>query len=292
MIRFEKRKGEKKMLKQNIQSGIFWLLGGIIFVGAFVVKSLLNGSCIKPEFIRDKVLAAISFLNGSQKEMAKRKKELLRTEKKLWELKSARTYEKVFERAAMPIQTLLGLANYPTDTFSKEKMDYYLWDVITNPLADAVKKSNGKIENGILELPVQGNFREEEVKQKIEKLSAQELDRYVRENNHKISGGEIAFKKREVVRELGSILNELESFRQAEKLQEDDIGRLAEKVQGILVKNEIYPMFSNDNRLRPELKKRFSQANKYTMPYPGLFIKSNGVWDVLGAYIGMDDCEV
>lgn len=77
-------------------------------------------------------------------------------------------------------------------------------------------------------------------------------------------------------------------------MQKDDIGRLAKEVQDILEKNGIFPMFSNDDRLlpQPELKKRFSQVNEYTMPYPGLFIKSNGAWDVLGAYVGMDDCEV
>lgn len=50
-------------------------------------------------------------------------------------------------------------------------------------------------------------------------------------------------------------------------------------------------MSARDERLKPELKKRFVPLNQYSIKYPGFFIKWGDDWEVLGSYIGMDDWE-
>ncbi len=221
------------------------------------------------------------------------REKLLQTERKLWEAEEAAApYEKLFEGMALPLQKLLGLAHCPWQSMSKEKADYYIWDVVTNPLLDAVKRAKGKIEQGNLCLPKpEKPFEEEKVRQDIQQLSERQVQQYIRENELQISSREIAFQKTGAVRELGIVVKTLEDFARDRQATEDDLKKQAQNVQSILERHGIYPMFAKDGRLNPKLRKRFSPANEYSIKYPGLFIKREGGWEVLGANIGMDDAE-
>lgn len=216
--------------------------------------------------------------------------ELLRTEKRLWEIKMLSPYEKIFERSAMSFQILLGLANVSLDTLTGERRDYYMWDMILHPLVNAVKDGGGTISGGSLVMPDSGKtFAQEEMRQRISRMNAQELEGYLQENNKRIGAGEIAGQKMRAVSGLGSVIERLQELERKKAVTDEDIRAIAQKVQALLEDNGIYPMMAKDSRLGVQLKKQFIPPKKHALRYPGLFIRWGNEWEVLGANVGMDD---
>lgn len=217
---------------------------------------------------------------------------LLVSERRLWELEQEQPYERLFEQSALPLQMLLGLAAVSETMRNQEQMDYYLKDVIAEPLISAVKKAGGKTQHGRIILPeVPKTFAAEQKKTAIETLSQQEIEAYIRENDLRIQAGRIALQKAAAARELGDVVNTMERFMQAvdhgcDRVQM--IGAQADSVAHILEKHGIYPMFAGDKRLGPDVRKRFGAGGEHSLRYPGLLIQRDGVWEVLGANIGMD----
>lgn len=217
---------------------------------------------------------------------------LLQTEKRLWEIKMLSPYEKIFERSAMSLQLLMGLANVSLDTLTQERRDYYMWDMILHPLVNAVRYGGGRIAGDELVIPDTGAaFAGEEIRQRISKMDIQELERYLQENNKRIRSGEIAERKTRVVRGLGSIIEKLQKLEQKNNVTDEEVRGMAEKVRVLLEDNGIYPMMAQDDRLKPQLRKQFIPLKKHALRYPGLFIRWGNEWEVLGANIGMDDWE-
>lgn len=271
-----------------------------IFIGCFLAGILVwnkKKKNAKPE-VSDKIESGnrrnLQYKDEKEDREAILREKLLLQERKLWEIKSAASYEKFFDRSVMSIQILLGLANVSVDEMDGEKKDYYIWDNVLEPLKDAMKACGAKIGEGGLVLSEQkADFKEKEIRENIGRLSRQELERYIQENEQQICAGKIVFCKAGVVSELGYVIKELEEFRSSgTKIRETDLKKLAQKVRSVLERNGLYPMFAKDERLSPELRRRFSPVNEYSVRYPGLFVKTDDKWEVLGANIGMDDCGV
>ncbi len=216
---------------------------------------------------------------------------LLGTEKKLWEIREAEPYEVFFDRCMLPLQNLLGLAAPAAGKLPEETRTYYLRDVIAGRLGSVLKNSGGSVRGQVLLLPGQKeSFPEEKTREQIRNLSVMELEKYIRENELRIAAGEIALRKKRIVTQLGGVLEQLSGpDAGADKERAADA---AGRVRAVLEQNGIYPMFAGDDRLAgyPGLRRRFMPPDSYGLRYPGLFIEQNGVPEVLGAGIGMDDC--
>lgn len=228
-------------------------------------------------------------------DLDKLKEKLLQTEERLWEIESKEEYEKFFHKTAMPLQVLLGLAEVSLDTLTEERIVYYMWEVIANPLMKAVEQGNGKILNGKLVLSCSKNkFNMERVKRDIENLEKEDLENNIQKNERRLEAGMVVFQKVGVVQGLGGVLEELNGLERNGLVDEKVVRGLAQNVQRLLEENRIYPMFASDRRLvsYPELRKRYIPLNENSIRYPGLFIERDGELEVFGGNIGMDDCEL
>lgn len=216
---------------------------------------------------------------------------LLEVEQKLWEIESKSGYEKFFHRVVMPLQVLLGLSAVSLDTLGEERAVYYIWEVIANPLIQAVEQANGTVENGKLMLSLsKGKFDSGRVKKEIEGFGKNKLENYIKENEQRLELGAVVFQKVGVVQGLGGILEEIRGLEQNCLVEENVVHGLAQRLLQLFEENRIYPMFADDRRLvsYPELRKRFIPLNENSIRYPGLFIEREGVLEVFGSNIGMN----
>ncbi len=270
---------------------VFLLVGAALLIGSGGRVQEKKRADIQPKNRqRENELqkTAVKKEQGTQERIEK----LLSTERSLWELEQERPYERLFEQSALPLQMLLGLAAVSEGMLDQEKIDYYLKDVIAEPLISAVKNAGGKTRRGIIILPENAKtFAAERKKEAIEKLSMQEIEAYTRENELRMQAGRIALQKAAAARELGGVVNAMELFVQAAHNGRDRarmVGAQADSVAHILEKHGIYPMFAGDQRLGADVRKRFGTAGEHSLRYPGLLIQRDGAWEVLGANIGMD----
>ncbi|MCI9123330.1 MAG: hypothetical protein HFH35_04500 [Eubacterium sp.] len=274
-----------------VLAAVFLLVGAALLIGSGGRVQEKKRADIQPKNRqRENELqkTAVKKEQGTQERIEK----LLSTERSLWELEQERPYERLFEQSALPLQMLLGLAAVSEGMLDQEKIDYYLKDVIAEPLISAVKNAGGKTRHGIIILPENAKtFAAELKKEAIEKLSMQEIEAYTRENELRMQAGRIALQKAAAARELGGVVNAMELFVQAAHNGRDRarmVGAQADSVAHILEKHGIYPMFAGDQRLGADVRKRFGTAGEHSLRYPGLLIQRDGAWEVLGANIGMD----
>ena len=274
-----------------VLAAVFLLVGAALLIGSGGRVQEKKRADIQPKNRqRENELqkTAVKKEQGTQERIEK----LLSTERSLWELEQERPYERLFEQSALPLQMLLGLAAVSEGMLDQEKIDYYLKDVIAEPLISAVKNAGGKTRRGIIILPENAKtFAAERKKEAIEKLSMQEIEAYTRENELQMQAGRIALQKAAAARELGGVVNAMELFVQAAHNGRDRarmVGAQADSVAHILEKHGIYPMFAGDQRLGADVRKRFGTAGEHSLRYPGLLIQRDGAWEVLGANIGMD----
>ena len=123
-------------------------------------------------------------------ELQKLKKKLIETEQKLWELESKEGYEALFHKVVMPLQVLLGFSEVPLNTLTEDRMDYYLREVIIDPLLRAVEQANAKIVNGRLILSVsKKKFDQEKIENDSACLGKLELESYIQENERRLELG-------------------------------------------------------------------------------------------------------
>ena len=177
---------------------------------------------------------------------------------------------------------------------SEERIDYYIWDVIIEPLTGVMKKREGELQNGKLVLPKKdAKFDQEKIIKKIEQESFDQIERYIKEDERREELKTIVLQKKQVVEDLGRMLEELKELRNVHKISKKEISRLAKEARILLERNGIYPMFGEELKKysNSELKNRMIPVNSNSMKYPGLFIKRNGKLEVFGTNIGMDDCE-
>ena len=274
-----------------VLAAVFLLVGAALLIGSGGRVQEKKRADIQPKNRQrenEMQKTAVKKEQGTQERIEK----LLSTERSLWELEQERPYERLFEQSALPLQMLLGLAAVSEGMLDQEKIDYYLKDVIAEPLISAVKNAGGKTRHGIIILPENAKtFAAELKKEAIEKLSMQEIEAYTRENELRMQAGRIALQKAAAARELGGVVNAMELFVQAAHNGRDRarmVGAQADSVAHILEKHGIYPMFAGDQRLGADVRKRFGTAGEHSLRYPGLLIQRDGAWEVLGANIGMD----
>lgn len=215
----------------------------------------------------------------------------------LWEMdEKYKRYEEFFNDSVLPLQILIGL-NKEIEMQTEERVDYYIWDVIIEPLIGVMKKRNGEICNGRLVLPEPEpqleKLERERIAKKIESESFENMERYIKEDERRVELKKIVLQKKQVVEDLGRMLEELKEIAKEHKVEKKEICRLARETQFLFERNEIYPLFAEELKEYPnsELKKRRIPVNPNSIKYPGLFIKRNGSLEVLGTNIGMDDCE-
>ena len=155
---------------------VFLLVGAALLIGSGGRVQEKKRADIQPKNRqRENELqkTAVKKEQGTQERIEK----LLSTERSLWELEQERPYERLFEQSALPLQMLLGLAAVSEGMLDQEKIDYYLKDVIAEPLISAVKNAGGKTRRGIIILPENAKtFAAERKKEAIEKLSMQEIE--------------------------------------------------------------------------------------------------------------------
>ena len=274
-----------------VLAAVLLLVGAALLIGSGGRVQDMKRADIQPNNRQREIelhKTAVKKEQGTQERIEK----LLSTERSLWELEQERPYERLFEQSALPLQMLLGLAAVSEGMLDQEKIDYYLKDVIAEPLISAVKNAGGKTRHGIIILPENAKtFAAELKKEAIEKLSMQEIEAYTRENELRMQAGRIALQKAAAARELGGVVNAMELFVQAAHNGRDRarmVGAQADSVAHILEKHGIYPMFAGDQRLGADVRKRFGTAGEHSLRYPGLLIQRDGAWEVLGANIGMD----
>lgn len=217
----------------------------------------------------------------------------LNLQEKLHNIKNCRQYEKFFDENIFCFQNLIGIAR-EKDLLSKEQQNYYVWDVIRDPLLNSVKKMRGEIKDGKLLLPGEDEeFDRNGMKEYIKEENLMEIARYIREDKITEDQAAIAFQKRGVVQKLGDIITGLEEMSEETADIWEMINRLEQKAEMVLEENGIYPMFADDDRLEeyPELRRRFSPLNRYSIRYPGIYIRRADGWEVLGSHIGMGGPE-
>lgn len=284
------------------------LIVGVVCIGMICLKRIRESERKQEELERKKRMESIGDRNISRvtaqsreeikktdKNLEELKQKLLNTERELWELKEKERYEPIFQKVVMSLQVLLGLAETSFETWTEDRMNYYLWEVIADPILDAADQADGTVAGGkfLLSKPNE-NFDQEKVKKQIESLKPTELENYIQENEQRLKTAEAVLQKAGVVQGLGSIIEELKGFENSGRAEKERIDGLAKKVLKILEENRIYPISAADRRLTayPELKKRYIPLNKNSISYPGLFIKRDGMLEVFGANVGMDNCEV
>lgn len=218
----------------------------------------------------------------------------LRLQETLWEMDEGdREYEEFFNDAVLPLQILIGLAN-GMDGLTEEKTEYYIWDVIVEPLVGVLKRREGNIQNGKLVLPEPlGAFEKERLEKKVAQESLDKIEQYIKEDERRAELKEIVLQKRHMVEDLGRMMEELKELAKTRQIRQKEIGRLAKEVRFLFEKNGIYPMFAEDLRESSdsEFVRRMIPVKPNSIRYPGLFIKRNGGLEVFGMNIGMDDCE-
>ena len=284
------------------------LIVGVVCIGMICLKRIRESERKQEELERKRRMESIGDRNISRvtaqsreeikktdKNLEELKQKLLNTERELWELKEKERYEPIFQKVVMSLQVLLGLAETSFETWTEDRMNYYLWEVIADPILDAADQADGMVAGGkfLLSKPNE-NFDQEKVKKQIESLKPTELENYIQENEQRLKTAEAVLQKAGVVQGLGSIIEELKGFEHSGRAEKERIDGLAKKVLKILEENRIYPISAADRRLTayPELKKRYIPLNKNSISYPGLFIKRDGMLEVFGANVGMDNCEV
>lgn len=212
----------------------------------------------------------------------------------LWKIDERdKEYEEFFNDSVFSLQVLMGLSK-AFDQQTKEKIEYYIWDVIIEPLIGGMKKRNGEIQNGKLVFPKQKvDFDKKEVERKADRESLEQMEQYKKEDERRVELKEMVLQKKRVVEDLGRMLDELRKRNQTHTIGKEEIERLALEAQFLLEKNGIYPMFAKELQECSafELKRRMIPINPNSIKYPGLFIRRNGNLEVFGTNIGMDDCE-
>lgn len=209
----------------------------------------------------------------------------------LHEIELCKPYIDFFDKNINSLQILLGLAEEDLDAMDPERKIYYMCDKIAESLMDSVKKVNGQVRaHRLVFPPTEKEFNREEAEE-VKELDLTELFKYFLEDDIRVREGKISLQMRNAVQQLGRIIEELENRNFKEFIDKEDVHKLAEKVNIILTENQIYPMFAGDDRLSPDLKKRFSKKKQFSICYPGIFIKKGDAYEVLGSYIGMDDTE-
>lgn len=213
---------------------------------------------------------------------------LLNRQRQLYEIRLCRPYEQYFDSHALCLQVLAGAARNADTFLQDQKMDDLQEEVI-RPLLASVRKMNGILEDGKLVFPGFGEvFQEQEIIEKIQKESLDALAKYKREDEVQIRQGEISFQKKTAVQGFGRMIKELEKIENGSVPDRHWMERTAGETKQILEAGGIYPMFADDGRLarQPELQGRFFVPAQDAGIYPGLFIQRDGVWEVLGPYIG------
>lgn len=288
------------------------LIIGIVCIGMICTRKIKENELKREELERKRLLEGMSqkeVQKAGGQELEKQeigtkikdenldgfKRKLLQTEQELWEMKGKGRYEDFFHKVAMPLQVLLGFSEVSLDGFTEEHIRYYLWEVIAEPILRTVDQMKGTVVNGKLLLSgVEREFDKEKVRKNMESFGKEELKNYIQENERRLEAGTVVFQKVGVVQGLGSVVDELRKWEGTHIVDKTMVYELAQKVKKLLEENRIYPMFAADRRLAsyPELKKRYIPMNKNSIKYPGLFIERDGVWEVFGSNIGMDDCGV
>lgn len=213
---------------------------------------------------------------------------LLNRQRQLYEIRLCRPYEQYFDSHALCLQMLAGAARN-ADTFLQDQKMEDLREEAVRPLLLSVRKMNGILEDAKLVFPgFCEAFKEQEIIEKIRKESLDALAKYKREDEVQIRQGKISFQKKTAVQGLGRIIKELEKIESGYLPDRQWMERTAGEMIQILEAGGIYPMFADDGRLarQPKLQERFFVPAQDAVIYPGLFIQRDGVWEVLGPYIG------
>lgn len=212
----------------------------------------------------------------------------------LWEMDEIdKRYEEFFNDSVLPLQILIGL-DREMEKQTEERIDYYIWDVIVEPLVGVMKKRNGTIKNGRLflsELPIR--FEKEKFEKKIVGESFENLEQYIKEDERRVELKRIVLQKKRIVQDLGRMLEELKEIANEQKIERKEIHRLAKEARFLFERNEVYPLFAEELKeySDSELKGRIIPMNSNSIKYPGIFIRRNGELEVLGTNIGMDNYE-
>lgn len=277
---------------------VMLIIGVVCIVGIYTSKIHEKESKQKGMEKKIEIEVSIHTENSNQqkkKEVEELRKRLLETEQGLWEVESKNGYEKFFHKVVMPLQILLGLSKVSFDTLEEERVVYYVWEVIGNPLIMAAEQMKGTIKDGKLTLSLsRETFDLERAKKDIHHFGKVQLEDYIKENERRLELGEIVFQKVGVVQGLGELLEELKELEKNRRIEENVVHGLAQKLWQLFEANRIYPMFADDRRLAsyPDLRKRFIPLNQHSIRYPGLFIEREGALEVFGSNIGMDNSEI
>lgn len=277
---------------------VMLIIGVVCIVGIYISKIHEKESKQKGMEKKIEIEVSIHTENSNQqkkKEVEELRKRLLETEQGLWEVESKNGYEKFFHKVVMPLQILLGLSKVSFDTLEEERVVYYVWEVIGNPLIMAAEQMKGTIKDGKLTLSLsRETFDLERAKKDIHHFGKVQLEDYIKENERRLELGEIVFQKVGVVQGLGELLEELKELEKNRRIEENVVHGLAQKLWQLFEANRIYPMFADDRRLAsyPDLRKRFIPLNQHSIRYPGLFIEREGMLEVFGSNIGMDNSEI
>ncbi len=219
--------------------------------------------------------------------------EFLRLQEEFHAIEAGRSYETFFDDHVLPLQMLLGVAE-AYDSLDREKVACYMEDVIRTELSGAVERAGACVCTGReIVLPERGekNPQQEGLRQKLRDEPLPEIERYIREDRIRAGLGRIALKKRQIVSALGGVFVALQGADREQLTDREFVCGLAAEVRRIFEENGIYPMASSDARVDefPELKKRFGTAGEHSIRYPGLFIRREEKFEVLGANIGTGD---
>ena len=215
----------------------------------------------------------------------------LHLQERLWELEKNNAYEEFFNDSVWSLQILIGL-DKEIEKQTEERIEYYIWDVIIEPLIRVMKKRKGSILDGKLVLPEQEIWmNKEKITKKIEQEPLEKIEQYLKEDERRVELKGIVLQKRQVVEDLGRMLEELEEIEKDHIVGKKEIHRLAREVRLLLEKNGIYPLFAEELKKEEnlEVKGRMIPVNSNSIKYPGLFIRRNGVLEVFGMNVGMDD---
>ena len=215
----------------------------------------------------------------------------LHLQERLWELEKNNVYEEFFNDSVWSLQILIGL-DKEIEKQTEERIEYYIWDVIIEPLIRVMKKRKGSILDGKLVLTEQEIWmNKEKITKKIEQEPLEKIEQYLKEDERRVELKGIVLQKRQVVEDLGRMLEELEEIEKDHIVGKKEIHRLAREVRLLLEKNGIYPLFAEELKKEEnlEVKGRMIPVNSNSIKYPGLFIRRNGVLEVFGMNVGMDD---
>lgn len=200
-----------------------------------------------------------------------------------------RPYALLFNRFALPLQILLGVAAESADSgwLNAERARYILEEDVVGAMTAALRHQKATVKNGSIILPVDVDTEAVYSDAYLEQLSAAELDRRLRIALKEQSASRIFLARKTLIEELGGVYTQLLALLQEPGYPSEQVRAAAARTAQLLERGGIYPLFRGSEALDGCPDAFFEAVSDQQLVYPGLFIQEDsGTLRLMGTHYG------